>query len=229
MIPTLVIVGADKGGVGKTTTTRVLLDYLKAKGAKPTVYDSEGALRRFYNYAEPIDVEAVSGQMKIFDNVQAAGLTVVDMKAGSLSPMLRQMRNAGMLEKSDAGKERLVVMHVLGSSKESMDEIVDTNALLAEGGEHVLIENYSNKDASFFKWDEATRKSFFQMIQPSAHFVIPHLDTFASEDVNRKGMPFAAYIANNAQGDNKHSDYLARVVRFWRNGVFDNFDNLKLV
>jgi hypothetical protein len=31
--PTVIIVGADKGGVGKTTVTRVLLDYLHSNGS----------------------------------------------------------------------------------------------------------------------------------------------------------------------------------------------------
>lgn len=227
MIPTLILVGADKGGVGKTTITRILLDYLKDKGARPSVYDTEGALRRFYSYAKPVDIETVAGQMEIFDAVPTAGLTVVDMKAGSLSPTLRAMRNAGKLDKTDQGKERLVILHVLGSNKQSMEEIVDTHALLAEGGEHVLIENHAAKDGTFFKWHDDTRKSFFQFVTPAAQFEVPHLDTLASEDVDRCGSSFAGYIKN--AGEKKHSDYLSRIVRHWRDLSYPRFDELKLV
>lgn len=227
MTPTVVFVGADKGGVGKTMLSRILLDYLKDKGARPTVYDSEGALRRFYNYAKAVDITSTGDQIKIFDSVETVGLTVVDMRAGSLSQILRTMRETGRLEKTEAGKERLIVLHVLGSSKQSMDEIIDVNAQLAEGGEHILVENNASKDGSFFKWDEKTRAAFFQLVKPDLQIDIPHLDTLAAEDVDRLGVSFARYIAN-AESE-KHSDHLSRIVRHWRDQVYPAFDKIKLV
>jgi len=226
MTPTVVFVGADKGGVGKTMLSRILLDYLKDKGARPTVYDSEGALNRFYGYARPVDITFTGDQLKIFDGIQAAGLTVVDMRAGSLSQILRTMRETGRLDKSDAGKERLIVLHVLGSSKQSMDEIVDVNAQLAEGGEHILVENHADKDGSFFKWDEKTRSDFFRLIKPELQIEIPHLDTLAAEDVDRLSLSFTRYIANSEA--EKHSDHLSRIVKHWRDQVYPEFDKIRL-
>ena len=37
--PVVLIVGADKGGVGKTTVTRTLLDYLASKNVSTRAFD----------------------------------------------------------------------------------------------------------------------------------------------------------------------------------------------
>ena len=50
MKPVVFLVGADKGGVGKTTSMRTLLDYLPTRGAEARTFDTEfprGTLKRF--------------------------------------------------------------------------------------------------------------------------------------------------------------------------------------
>jgi hypothetical protein len=64
--PVMVLVGADKGGVGKTT---VVADYVRV--LKPRLVDTQvpnGDLRGFYPDAEILDLAATSAQMKIFDS-----------------------------------------------------------------------------------------------------------------------------------------------------------------
>ena len=49
--PALILVGADKGGVGKTTVARTLLDYFTAHHIPTRAFDSEapkGTLKRFH-------------------------------------------------------------------------------------------------------------------------------------------------------------------------------------
>ena len=49
--PTVILVGADKGGVGKTTVARTLLDYLAANKLAARAFDTEtpkGTLHRFH-------------------------------------------------------------------------------------------------------------------------------------------------------------------------------------
>ena len=49
--PAVIIIGADKGGVGKTTVSRTLLDYFNAHQVPTRAFDTEaprGTLKRFY-------------------------------------------------------------------------------------------------------------------------------------------------------------------------------------
>ena len=225
MTPELIIVGADKGGVGKTTITRLLVDYFRERNIEPNLFDTEGALTRFFPDAHKVDIETVEGKMKIFDSVPSHDVTVVDMRAAVLSKTLADMRNAGLLDPSDRGDMRLVVLHVLGSSVQSLNEVIDTNAQLAEGGEHVLIENRAN-DGNFFHWDMKSRDAFFKTAQPKAHFDVPHLDARVIEDIDASAQTFFDYIKNIG---GKNSDYLARTARYWRKQVYEKFDTLKLI
>jgi MinD superfamily P-loop ATPase len=66
--PTVILIGADKGGVGKTTVARTLLDYFTAQEIPTRAFDTEapkGALHRFHpKITEIVDVTEVSGQMR---------------------------------------------------------------------------------------------------------------------------------------------------------------------
>ena len=102
--PTVILVGADKGGVGKTTVARALLDYFDSNDMSPRAFDTEwprGTLKRFHpNATEIVDVTAVPDQMKIFDTLgnPEAKVTVIDVRAGLLSSTLQALSDIGFLE-----------------------------------------------------------------------------------------------------------------------------------
>ena len=112
MKPTVILVGADKGGVGKTTLARTLLDYLSRKNVLARCYDTEwprGTLKRFYpTTTEVIDMSNVAHQMKLLDTLETASLkvSVVDLKAGNLSMVLDIFDRIGVL---DAANVELVL------------------------------------------------------------------------------------------------------------------------
>src|ERR1700733_7121546 len=97
----IVIVGADKGGVGKTTVARTLLDYLLAHQAHTRAFDTEsprGTLKRFHpDGTSIVDATMVADQMRIFDTLNAPDplVTVIDLRAGLLSPTLKALRDIG--------------------------------------------------------------------------------------------------------------------------------------
>ncbi len=74
--PVVIVVGADKGGVGKTTVSRTLLDYFSANNVPTRAFDTEsprGTLKRFHpDITQIVDMTTTSDQMKIFDTLNAA-------------------------------------------------------------------------------------------------------------------------------------------------------------
>ncbi len=54
--PAVIVVGADKGGVGKTTVSRTVLDYFSANNIPARAFDTEsprGTLKRFHPAITP--------------------------------------------------------------------------------------------------------------------------------------------------------------------------------
>src|SRR5437764_14907152 len=116
--PAVIIVGADKGGVGKTTISRTLLDYFIAHQIPIRAFDTEsprGTLKRFHPEAtDCVDMTTTSDQMKIFDTLNAVSpsVTVIDVRAGLLSPALASLRDIGFLDAAKGGQLPFAVFHI---------------------------------------------------------------------------------------------------------------------
>src|ERR1700761_4113781 len=127
--PLVIVVGADKGGVGKTTVSRALLDYFEINQIPTRAFDTEsprGTLKRFHpEVTQVVDMTTASDQMKIFDtlNRSKASVTLIDVRAGLMSPALAALRDIGFLEAARSGDITFAVFHLLGPSIASLEEI----------------------------------------------------------------------------------------------------------
>ena len=232
--PVVIVVGADKGGVGKTTVSRTVLDYFNANNIPTRAFDTEsprGTLKRFHpGITEIVDVTSTTDQMKIFDTLSnaPATVTVIDVRAGLLSPTLASLRDIGFLEAAKSGQITLAVFHILGPSIASLDEIAETAAFM-DGAKYFLVKNFIN-NTSFFEWDQATYNSYFHRIKNATEITIPKLNEMAYEQVEVASVPFLKFVANT-DGDDRPANYsfvLRGYVRHWLGNVWGEFDRIKL-
>ena len=222
MIPTVVMVGADKGGVGKTTVTRALADYLAERKVAATFFDSQfpaGNLCRFAP-ATVIDISTVRDQMKVFDAI--TGVTVLDVCAGLLSPTVRALDQAGLLKEVRAGELTLVLLHVLGESVASLSEIAATAQAIGDGARHYLVKNHINK-GGFAEWESDPRFAAHFAQMASRTISIPYLDVDVYRQVEKEGISFSAFDA-----DRNRSRIQRGYVRDWLANTFGEFDRVGL-
>jgi hypothetical protein len=230
--PTVIVIGADKGGVGKTTVARTLLDYFKTHEIPTRAFDTEtpkGTLQRFHpDISEIVDVTTIAGQMRIFDTVSDSAVTVIDVRAGLLSSTLRALRDISFLDTAKEGQLTFIVFHILGSSIASLDEIEEI-ADLTTGGKHFLVKNFIN-DTSFFEWDQATQKSYFKKSRYAEEITVPKLGEMVYEQVELASVPFTTFIANKSQsGETANYSFVLRgYLRHWLSQVWDEYDRVKV-
>jgi hypothetical protein len=232
--PTVVVVGADKGGVGKTTVARTLLDYFTAHHIPTRAFDTEspkGTLKRFHpDISDIVDATSVPDQMRIFDTLSTtdASVTVIDVRAGLLSPTLRSLRDIGFLDAVKKGQLTFVVFHILGSSIASLNEIEDTSSFLGDS-KYFLVKNFIN-NTSFFEWDQATHASYFRKFKDAVEITIPKLNEMAFEQVELASVPFLTFVANKGpkQEPANYSFVLRGYVRHWLGNVWGEYDRIKL-
>jgi hypothetical protein len=232
--PTVVVVGADKGGVGKTTVSRTLLDYFTAHHVPIRAFDTEspkGTLKRFHpDISEIVDVTSVSDQMRIFDTLSTSdsSVTVIDVRAGLLSPTLRALRDIGFLDAVKKGQLTFVIFHILGSSIASLNEIEDTSSFAADS-KYFLVKNFIN-NTSFFEWDQATHASYFRKFKDAVEVSVPKLNEMAFEQVELASVPFLTFVANKGQkGESANYSFVLRgYVRHWLGNVWGEYDRIKL-
>lgn len=232
---TIILVGADKGGVGKTTTARALLGFLAHKNILARAFDTEnprGTLKRFYpGITEIIDLDNVADQMKLLDTIATSTVkvTVVDLKAGNLSAALDLFSRIGVLEAANAGEFNLGLIHVVGpaiASLDEMNEVVPYTKSLT----YVVAKNFIN-ETNFFEWDESTYKKYFAKLKDANEIDIPKLNEMAYEQVDLAGVTFTDFVENkNADGsDGKFSFVLRGYVRKWLNDLEEEFGRLDLI
>src|SRR3984893_6452281 len=197
--PAVVLIGADKGGVGKTTVARTLLDYFTAHQVRVRAFDTEvprGTLKRFHpEVTEIVDINLVPDQMKIFDTAKKGQLT-------------------------------FAVFHILGPSIASLDEIAETAAYLGDA-KYFMVKNFIN-NTHFFEWDEATHSSYFKRIKDAVEITIPKLSEMATEQVELASVPFVTFIANKKRnGEPAANSFVLRgYVRHWLGNIWAEYDRI---
>jgi hypothetical protein len=232
--PAVILVGADKGGVGKTTVSRTLLDYFAARKISARAFDTEcprGTLVRFHSsVADVVDVTSVQDQMKIFDTVESSGtqVTLIDIRAGIMTPTLEALRNIGFLDMAKRGELAFAVFHILGPSVASLDEIHETSKFLLDA-RYFLVKNFIN-NTTFFDWDEGIYNTYFNKIPHAVEIVVPKLSEMACEKVELSAVPFTTFIADRtASGLAAGNSFVLRgYVRHWLNQVFAEYDRVRL-
>jgi hypothetical protein len=232
--PTVIIVGADKGGVGKTTAARTLLDYFTAHQIPARAFDTEaprGTLKRFHpEVTDIVDINLVADQMRIFDTLNSADapVTVIDVRAGLMSQTLRALRDFGFIDAARKGQITFAVFHILGPTIASLDEIADIAAFLGDA-RYFLVKNFIN-NTHFFQWDEETHSNYFKKVKDAVELTIPKLNEMAAEQVELASVPFLTFIANKKQnGDPAAYSFVLRgYVRHWLGNVWAEYDRIRL-
>jgi len=235
MRPTIVLVGADKGGVGKTTLSRALLDYLGRKNVLARAFDTEhprGTLKRFYPaITEVVDFTNVADQMKVLDTLDTANVrvTLVDLRAGNLILTLDMLDRIGALEAARNGQFDIGLFHVIGPAIASLDEIAEI-ASYVNGIDYIIARNFIN-ETNFFEWDQQTHKKYFARQSTGNQFDIPRLNEMAYEQVDLANVTFKDFVENrNADGTPaKFSFVLRGYVRKWCSDLYSEFDQLNLL
>jgi hypothetical protein len=233
--PAVILVGADKGGVGKTTVSRTLIDYFLANHVPIRAFDTEapkGTLKRFHpDLTEIVDITKVPDQMKIFDTLNSAEtmVTLLDVRAGLMSPTLQALKDFGFIEHAKKGQITFALFHILGPTIASLDEITDTATYLGDA-RYFLVKNSINSETQFFDWDEATHRNYFNRIKDAVEITIPALNEMATEQVDLASVPYVTFIANKKpSGESAAYSFVLRgYVRHWLGNVWAEYDRIKL-
>jgi hypothetical protein len=221
--PLVILIGADRGGVGKTTCSRALADYLHARGANAKLFDSEfpaGDLKRFAPGATIVDIAKTAGQMTVFDSID--GVSLLDVRAGQFSQTLRSLDEARLLDDVRSGALNLAAVHVLGPTDRSFSEIGDIAGIIGGGARHFLVRNHIN-EGDFSDWDKNVAFTKQLRSMDGATVSIPHLTFEACDALQKIGTGFDAFARDAVQ-----SRMLRGFVRSWLDAIWRDFDSVKL-
>ena len=233
--PTVILVGADKGGVGKSTVARFILDFLGQNRIRTRAFDTEAPRGTLYHFHPDettiVDLTATSDQMKIFDTLMSSPqrVSLIDVRAGGLTPVLATLEEIGFFDAVKAGEFGFILLHVLGPSLSSLDEI-DIVAPYVRDADYFIVKNHVN-DSTFFEWDPQTHGKYFENVRAAGEITVPQLDAQAYEKVEVASTPFSTFVADRtADGQPAHHSFVLKgKVYSWLNRVAEAFENVGIL
>ena len=226
----LFIVGGDKGGVGKTTVSRLLVEYFDEMKRPARPFDTEfprGSLARFAPATTRlIDITTVKSQIELFDSIASSPAPhVLDLRAGTFSSVLKTFEDISILEQMREGKLQLFFFHVIGGNYEALGEVADAMAQLPIQ-RHIVVKSHAT-DPDFVFWHGSDIRAKF-LKAGGTELGIPRLDELVYETVDTNSVPFRSFIANkNAEGrEGNYSLVLRGYCRKWLGEIFSEFSKL---
>src|SRR4029077_11700751 len=121
-----------------------------------------------------------------------AKVTVIDVRAGLLSPTLQALSDIGFIESAKRGQITFAVFHILGPSIASLQEIAETARFVGDA-KYFLVKNHIN-ETSFFDCVPATYNSYFKQIKGAEEITIPKLNEMACQQVEVASIPFVSFF-----------------------------------
>lgn len=164
----LIAVTGEKGGVGKSFTSRVLVDWYSTEGKKVKAYDTDktnSTLFRFYQKSQTVnhldleDPAALDNLLEELAQAKKEDIFLIDFAAGALHSFQKWMFDVGFLElKQELGID-LTLAFVMGPEKDCISILKYVTDHFKNSVDYVIIKNLSC-GSNFEQYDQSnTRKT----------------------------------------------------------------------
>ncbi len=148
----ILLIGGEKGGVGKSLVSRALAQYFIDHSMPFVGFDtdrSHGALMRFYaDYASPILIDRYEALDHIVETaVEQPGIRVlVDLAAQTHAPLVAWMDDSGVLDLAPENALRITYWHVMDTGRDSVDLLRQVLERFQDRLNYVVVRNQLRGD-----------------------------------------------------------------------------------
>lgn len=191
---TILLVGGDKGGVGKSTIARAVADYLEANSVTFLAYDGDDAnptFLRFFKNATRICTKTIKGFEPLINGLEAAQtVQLVDLGAGTSITLSQFAEATGFVELAHSLGARIVLLFALAPSSDSIALLKTISERYGSSIQYVIAKS----NAIPGTWDlwegSKTRKRLVE--EGAVEIEIPALDAEAYSRVDTLSLRWLA-------------------------------------
>jgi hypothetical protein len=227
-------IGGEKGGVGKSVTSRVLAQYFIDKGWAFAGFDtdrSHNTFTRFYaDYASPVVVDSYEGlDMLVGSFEETSGSkqrnVIVDLAAQTAAPLARWIKESELLGLlSDMGVQ-VNFWHLMDTGRDSvdlLDKLLDT---YGGGPNYIVVKNLGRgSDFALANQSAAMKRALGWGAKVIS---LPPLHEGCMAKIDRHDLSF--WSAINTRGGPVGLGMLERQrVKSWLNTIYTTFEALAL-
>ena len=141
-------IGGEKGGVGKSVTSRVLAQYFIDHSKPFTGFDtdrSHSSFTRFYEgFASPVVVDSFEGLDKVVNGFEhnPQQSVIVDLAAQTLAPIARWVKESDLFDVLAELGVAVNFWHVLDDGKDSSDLLGNLIDTFGNRPNYIVVQNY---------------------------------------------------------------------------------------
>ena len=231
----IVFVTGDKGGVGKSFTSRALLDWYVVNGVSVKAFDTDktnSTLFRFFNKTkeekitlDQLDTDDQSALDNFLEEIAAGNneICMIDCAARTMDKLLLWMKEIAFFELAKEYDIKITLAFVLGPEKDCVAILKDVVGEFGNHVDYVLIKN-EGKGMVFRVYDESNTRKIVLDELSGKEISIPQLYSKTSLEVDRMSLPFSMAKESTVLGIADKSR-----VRTFQNKVFSEFEKVKNV
>jgi hypothetical protein len=198
----LILVHGDKGGVGKSTLSRAVLDYLYRRIRVPFVYDADfrnSQVHRFYKDVFPVNqlnLTTTGAFDKILDNLaegQKSGerySVFVDLPAQAGSDLDEALAEMRFVDALDSINALVTLLFVIGRTQDSINALRIASGVFGTSANFVVVKNAFFGDADHYTLYDSSQVRKDLIKSGAKELVLPAMWGDAYDAVDRFSLPF---------------------------------------
>jgi len=227
----ILLIGGEKGGVGKSLVARLLAQHFIDRGINFTGFDtdrSHGALMRFYaGYASPVLVDRYEALDAIVESAVATPgqRVLVDLAAQTHEPLVKWMDESGVLELAAESGVAMTYWHVMDAGRDSVDLL------------HALVDRFGGRMRLVLVLNEV-RGDSFDMLRESGELArvealgapivsVRKLQDSTVQKIDAHSASFWAAVNSSERAVTGLGLLERQRVKIWLNRVYAEFDRVQ--
>lgn len=191
---TIVLVGGDKGGVGKSTVARSLVEFYQREKSSFVAFDGDDTnptLTRFFKAAERLYTKSPKGFEPLINNLETdKAIQLVDLGAGTSTILLQFADQTGFIDVAMANGAKVTFVFVLAPGLDSINLLKILSEQYGDKLNYVIARNNAIP-GTWDLWDGSQTKKRLIGELEAIEIEIPKLDAEAYSFVDKKNLPWS--------------------------------------
>lgn len=197
---TIVLIGGDKGGVGKSTCARTLAEYLKAKGVSFRAYDGDDTNPTFLRYwqeAHRLSTKTTKGFEPLVNNIESPEpVQLVDLGAGTSIIFGQFADKADFFGLVGDNGVRVTLVFLLVPSADSIGLLKTIAEQYGDKLAYVIVRNNA-VSGSWDLWEQSKTRTALQALG-AEELTMPALDAEAFSACDKNSLTWSAAQTSTA-------------------------------
>ena len=201
----LILVTGDKGGVGKSFLSRLLLDWFLKSGVSVRAFDTDktnSTLYRFYpdkNIVQHLDVDQsddLDGLLNLLAELavdKMEHVVLLDCAARTLDALMKWMQDVDFASHKQELSIGFTIAFVMGPERDCVVILKDVANHFQSLADYVIIKNLA-KGSRFSTYDESQTRTFLLETLKATEIELPKLLEKTSMVLDRSSLSFSSAL-----------------------------------